>query len=478
MLNSFPNEVLQKILQLATSVPSAFDTSVEGSISDKENDISLAIEQSMRTKLALCRVSKSFYALAIVNLYEIVTIRSFGNVHRLARLFRVRNKLGGILRGWYCRRLELCFARETGGPEGTPWDCEEKNLWGLADACPNLVIFIADIAPSRRRYSDDITEFRIPRHLFQTIAHTCAKMLRRFEMRGATSVRFDRVEMLLRYCPVIEVCRLNTVFALGNPPTYDLPSPVSDWDYEWQEPIEPVEQRFPEPGWPQPTADAPEGLENAPLVLPHLHTLEIIKGSVVRSNWSLPNLHTLGLKFDHERDARGVTLSLITQRLAGVLPFTQITRFSYSGTSSIVWAVINSFPNLMEFGFSSEDTQLVRLHRAPQLLLHSNLAKIKLCPASLDSLEDFIDYITDAFTNGLLPALKSLQVYGFVSDTHRRMATHRIVKMNELGVKCEIVGGHGGWLLHVSKIFGHVRRSLLKPCPYDSTGELYNSDAC
>lgn len=145
MITSLPKEVLQKILQLATSVPSAFDTSVEGSISDKENEVSSAIDKSMGTKLALCCVSRSFYTLAIETLYEIVTIRSFNMVFRLARLFRVRNKIGGNLRGWYCRRLELRFAQGAQIYRGHYWDSGAKNLWGLADARPNLVILIANI---------------------------------------------------------------------------------------------------------------------------------------------------------------------------------------------------------------------------------------------------------------------------------------------------------------------------------------------
>ncbi|KAF9469626.1 hypothetical protein BDZ94DRAFT_1316777 [Collybia nuda] len=387
MITSFPTEVLQKIIRLATDIPSAFDTSVEGSVPDKETEVSLAIDQSMRCRLSLCRVSKSFYALALEKLYEIVTIRTHKDVFLLARLLRVQTKLGGNLRGWYCRRLELRFAQGRQTYQGHYWDSGAKNHWGLADACPNLIIFIANITRNQIYY-DGPSHFTIPRMLFQTIAHTCAKTLRRFEMRGDTRVGFDRVEMFLRYCPVIEVCRLNAVDPAGPNFSYDAADKVWEDDWSDEEPIE---------------------------------------------------------EFHHER--RGDPLALVTEHLADVLPHEQITRLTYSGTSPILWGIINALPNLTDLGFSSGDLDFSA--RRPELVHHTNLAHIRFYPASLDALHGFLDRMTDAVKGGLLPALKTLYVYGFISDSHRRMSAWRISNLNKLGVKAEILEGHGNWLLRV-----------------------------
>src|ERR1700679_3278200 len=104
---NLPLEIVRLVIGEATRVPAAFDTSFKASISEHVETVADAIRESMKTKLALCLVSKSFHDMLIEFLYEINTLRQLQYANPLVDLLRRKTKPCKQYCGWWCHRLEI-----------------------------------------------------------------------------------------------------------------------------------------------------------------------------------------------------------------------------------------------------------------------------------------------------------------------------------------------------------------------------------
>jgi hypothetical protein len=188
---NLPLEIVRLVIGEATRVPAASDTSFKASISEDVETVADAIRESMKTKLALCLVSKSFHDMAIEFLYEIITLRQLQRVNPLINLLRHKSKPCKPYRGWWCRCLEIAIGEGSNEYHGGMWPQDIHTLWALVYSCLRLVIFLCavhyNMANRMRGHILMPTRFRIPRTLFQLIAFNCSQTLKRIEIHGDTA---------------------------------------------------------------------------------------------------------------------------------------------------------------------------------------------------------------------------------------------------------------------------------------------------
>ena len=93
---NLPVEIIWLIIRIATCVPAAFDTSFDASIGENVSVVTNAIQEPMKTKLALSLVSRSFHDIVIEFLYEIVTLHELRWVKALVSLLHTSTQTGQI----------------------------------------------------------------------------------------------------------------------------------------------------------------------------------------------------------------------------------------------------------------------------------------------------------------------------------------------------------------------------------------------
>ncbi|KAG6811767.1 hypothetical protein H0H92_005897 [Tricholoma furcatifolium] len=326
-----PDELLILIFRHATNVPEALDTSYEFIAQENRNEVLRLVDDSMRTKLVLSVVSKHFHALTDDLLYELIIVRSFSQVPHLSRLLRSSPPHALLPRGHSCRRLDFYF-----GCPGTPrvphdwddaWDVGVHVLWGILPPCTQLEILILRAgAPKRRNcrrgFCPALPECTTRAGLWKTLTATCGRALRRLEVLGV-AVHADRLELMLRYMPNVEVCTIgnNVEFVdgrasklqrarrkKGSPmdvydedPPYDDPEDYPHYLYRCRDPPPEVATWFGEETlaglrdtrksvvWPPYTGDAP------PYLIPKLHTMFLAQLKERIFEFRLPALRTLGI---------------------------------------------------------------------------------------------------------------------------------------------------------------------------------------
>jgi hypothetical protein len=138
---NLPLEIIRLVIGEATRVPAAFETSFKASILEDVETVTDLIQESMKTKLALCLVSKSFHDIAIEFLYEIVTLRRLQFVDPLIKLLRHKSGACKPYHGWWCRRLEIAIGEGSNEYNGGMWPQEIHTLWTLVYSCLRLGIF-------------------------------------------------------------------------------------------------------------------------------------------------------------------------------------------------------------------------------------------------------------------------------------------------------------------------------------------------
>ena len=412
---NLPLEIIRLVVGEATRVPAAFDTSFKASILEDLETVTDAIRESMKIKLALCLVSKSFHDIAIEFLYEIVTLRQLQCVNPLIDLLRHKSEPCKPYRGRWCRRLEIAIGEGSDEYRGGMWPEEIHTLWALVYSCPRLVIFLCAVHYNmgmRHRCSLIPIRFRIPRTLFQLIASNCSQTLKRMEIHGDTAIRLDRVELLLKACTVLEVCRIERV-DLYDPEwgVYDSPyesdpdecgvelGGVSDveWDGEamtesrrarkkvkW--PVEPLRQET---------------------VLPNLHTLEIYPFCLHPGILTLPSLRCVGYRLDMLRTSE--QSKTILDRVLGDTHH-RLTHVTYWGPTTMIWDILDRLPNVTELTFGAilnDNTAVVSPHRH-LCLSNINLVWSIYCPATTTY---FLAAIAKAVSDGLFPSLHDVRVW-------------------------------------------------------------------
>jgi hypothetical protein len=142
---NLPLEIVRLVIGEATRVPAAFDTSFKVSISEHVETVADSIRESMKTKLALCLVSKSFHDMTIEFLYEIITLRQLQYANPLVNLLRRKTKSCKQYCGWWCHRLEITIGEGSNEYYGEMWPRDVHTLWTLVYSCPRLVIFLCTV---------------------------------------------------------------------------------------------------------------------------------------------------------------------------------------------------------------------------------------------------------------------------------------------------------------------------------------------
>ena len=134
---ALPPEVMCKVLRALTDVPEALDTSF-ATVEDEDGpSISALIRASMRDKIAVSLVSKSFHALAIRYLFEVVTVRRLTDIRPLAKLLRRPCSEGRPSRGYWVRRLEVDLSKR----DNVPKDDDECSIWNLYEPFSSVMTF-------------------------------------------------------------------------------------------------------------------------------------------------------------------------------------------------------------------------------------------------------------------------------------------------------------------------------------------------
>ena len=419
-----PPELLHKILRQATVVPEAFDTSFEAVLHEDREAILKAIQTSMFTKTSLSLVSKLFHDLVEEFLYEIVSIRRFVHVPPLSKLLRSQTTYGwGTTKthGQQCRRLEICLG--TGGSDvyqDTAWYEGGHTLWGLIAACPNINILLCRIWAKDRSQAISHRILTLPHlthiSLWKLIASTCGPQLRRIELFGF-SIRMDRVEMMLRYCTMLEVCHLVHV----------LPYSDEEQIYDSEEPAS-IEIPFfrgtcivtdNTNGRPSQLFDelARSEFKNAkthtswpacslesPYTLPSLHTFHIDEFNPRVSQLNMPALQHLGL---YEGDLDAETMAEYILASCSFFPRT-LTHLSFGDYKVPLELILNAFPHITKLclHYTWEHTGLSAVKNP-----HTSLSVVEyVCHDSLENMSYHVGDLLSVAESGMLPALREVAV--------------------------------------------------------------------
>ncbi|KAH0588657.1 hypothetical protein H2248_004471 [Termitomyces sp. 'cryptogamus'] len=351
----FPVEVLSSIVRQATLVPEVLDTSP--SIYFENHDAVIRdICDSMKTKVSLSSVSKTFHDVMENYLYEVVMIFRFQYVPTLLQRLHSMAPASTTPRGHRCRRLDLYL-----GVGNIPYDEEAwyeggHTLWGLVPACPNLEILVARVIGTKL-YMPCLTH----KALWKTIAACCAKTIRRLDLFGL-EIRMDRVEMMLRHLTKLEACSIGHVTKFDPlKDIYDDEEPKKrviskgrcyapivfkdDWDYTTPSvyfsalTVSEFKAAKENSCWPLFTA-------SAPYTLPHLHTLRLDDFDSKRiTQFNFPRLRHLDMYCYSKIEGLSSSRGFIPDSL---------THLTYAGESASIAQIIGFFPQLRFLNLPTE----------------------------------------------------------------------------------------------------------------------------
>jgi hypothetical protein len=416
-----PPEILHKIFRDATVVPEAFDTSFDAVLCEDREAVFKAIQTSMIAKTSLSLVSKLFHCIVEEFLYEIVSIRQLIHLPLLSKNLRNQTTYGWRTtkpHGQQCRRLEICLG--TYASKDTAWYEGGHTLWGLIAACPNINILLCRIWAKGTRSQGAITRrvSTLPHltdvSLWKLIASTCGPHLRRIEFFGF-SIRMDRVEMMLRYCTMLEVCCLVHVRPYSDEEQiYDSEEPASIKIPLFNGPHI-VSDRT--PGRPSQLFDplARREFENAktntswptcslkpPYTLPSLHTFHIDRFNPRISQLNMPTLRHLGLYGGEETGMAECIFTSCSSFLD------TLTHLSIGDDTVPLELILNAFPHITElcFHYAWDDSAVPTVTNP-----HTSLSVVKyICHDSIENMAYHIGDLLSVTESGMLPALREVLV--------------------------------------------------------------------
>ncbi|KAG6915762.1 hypothetical protein DXG01_009999 [Tephrocybe rancida] len=442
-----PTEILSKIFQEAAWVPEVLDTSPSIFFRDHEAEVQL-IHESMKTKTALSLVSKAFHSVMEIHLYDIVMIHRFQYVPVLLRLLRTTPPGFQSPRGHRCRRLDIYLGVGGINYYGEAWFEGGHTLWGLVTSCTRLEVLVARVhstAPGTTKQWPHLTH----NALWKTIATCCSKTLRRLDLHGFY-IRWDRLEMILRYLTKLEVCHI--VHASPFDPyegSYDdEESRDRYYHFERGNPHRSVALRDDSmnvglSGWFDAATVAdfnaakrdsrwPTFIGSAPYTLPSLHTLHLDAMDPKRINqFRSPSLRHLSMILP---SGSGHYEPL--QRNCGLFP-ASLTHLVYCGRHIAVDALITLFPHL-KFVCIAID---LREPFPPSYFAmpHQNLEVVELIswhkPANLCQ---FVQELLGAVRETKLPRLCAIKVIQFKKYDKGRKGLP-FDESEALGVRLEVI---------------------------------------
>jgi len=426
----FPSEIHQLIIQAATCVPEAFDTSFDAILNEDLQSVLDTIHKSMLTRSTLSLVSKLFHELVEEFLYEIIIIYRFDYIPHLAKLLQSHGRRGR-LRGSWCRRLDLRLGTGVIDYNDNAWYEGGHTIWGLIPACPNVIILFCHIWQRRASLFGRTGIMPICGHLtnpalWKAIASTCGPNLQRLDLFGL-SIRMDRVEMLLRYCTNLVACRLIHVRPYVYGETYDGDEPqyLQHFFPRGVERVldttegkpsgsfdEQAQMKFQEDKM---SAQWPACSLQPPYVLPSLHTLHIDKFNSRITQLHMPCLHYLGMYNDWD------TEEYILQEISSSYHSfgSSLTHLSSSNCPMPLKKILEWFPHLKELSlhYCDHDSFTHLTITKP----HYSLSIIRF--PCMDDAEDMGEYVLDVLSAtqaGMLPALTEVLITRWKARTAAR----------------------------------------------------------
>jgi hypothetical protein len=434
---NLPSEIVRLVIREATCVPAAFDTSFAATVAEDTEAVNNAIRESMKIKLSLCLVSRSFHEIAIEFLYEIITVRQLRGDNPLIALLRNKYTPDSPPRGWWCRRLQISIGETSEAYCG--WVEDHHVLWVLVHACPKLVIFLCTVRdnPGTVRRCNAFfgpTKFRIPRPLLQTVASNCSLTLKRIEIHGNLAIRMDRAELLLKACTFLEVFRIERV-ELFDPEwhVYDSPyeSDPDEDDLESERTSDPqLNDEVMKESWhKRERVTWPTDTGRQDMVLSNLHTLEMYPFYLYPGILTLPALRCVGARLDMSTNPE-VSKAILDQALGDT--YHRLTHVTYWGPTTIIWDILDRFPNVTDFTFGAilnNSSAVVSTHR------HLRASKINLIWStySPETTTDFLTTIAQAVADGIFPSLRAVRVYEYRSQINQA----QIDQFSQLGLALE-----------------------------------------
>ena len=394
-------------------MPAAFDTSFHATVTEDTETVNHAIRESMKTRLSICLISRSFHEMTIEFLYEIITVRQLRGDSPLIALLRNKGTPDGPPRGWWCRRLQISIG-EGSEPYGG-WIEDHHVLWALVHACPKLVIFLCAVRhnPGVIRWCTTFgpMRFRMPRTLLQTIASNCSLTLKRIEIHGNLTIRMDRVELLLKACALLEVVRIECV-ELFDPEWHVYDSPYEsdpdedDLESDRIDDLRLDDEVMKESWLARESVTWPTDTRRQHTVLSNLHTLEMYPFYSYHGILTLPALCCVGARL-HMRTNPEVSKTILDQALGDT--YQRLTHVTYWGPTTIIWDILDRFPSVTDFTFGAI------LNNNPAVVSprhHRSLSNINLIWSTYypEATTDFLTMIAQAVADGIFPSLRVVRV--------------------------------------------------------------------
>jgi hypothetical protein len=423
---NLPVEIIWFIIRIATCVPAAFDTSFDASIGEDVSAVTNAIQESMKTKLALSLVSRSFHDIVIEFLYEIVTLHELRWVKTLVSLLHT-NRADKQCRGWWCRRLQITVGEEHEEYSGDTWLEGRHTLWGLIPACPRLIVLLCAVRFNAEFMRQTPTGCRIPRTMFQLIASKYSQTLRRMEIYGNTTTRLDMMALVLKTCTAMEVFRIEELE--GQWPVYDSPN-ESCHDEADDEGIDAVDaETLIQCRLARDNARWTTTTVRQKVTLSNLHTLEIYPFNLSQETLSFPALRRVGARLDVMTHTEA-SLAILDKGLADIYP--NLTHVGYWGPTHVLSDVLGRFPNMEDLVFGATPpynlAMFISFH-------HAKLSSISLTGNHYYSfVPKYLSAIANVASDGLLPSLRKVRVW---ECDEKEIDPIRISRFTRLGIALE-----------------------------------------
>jgi hypothetical protein len=253
-------------------------------------------------------------------------------------------------------------------------------------------------------------------------------------------IRMDRVEMMLRYCTMLEVCHLVHVLPYSDEEDiYDSEEPTSV-EISCVKGTYTVSDKT--KGRPSRLFDAsarrefkkaktnaswPTSSLEPPYVLPSLHSFHIDMFNSRISQLNMPTLRHLGLYGKGLKEKEEDILSSTCSSFPGTL-----THLSFGGYAVPLELILNAFPYTTELSFHYfwEESALSTVKN-----LHTSLTVIKyVCHGSSENMTYHVGDLLSVMESGMLPVLREVTIVRWEGKYGRKDEELPIEKFRMLGV--------------------------------------------
>ena len=290
-------------------------------------------------------------------------------------------------------------------------------LWGLLVACPNINILLCCVWAKDRsqcaRHGFPTFPHLTHLSLWKSIASTCRPRLRCLELFGFR-IQMDRVEMMLWYCTLLEVCHLVPILPFSDEEDiYDSKEPTSieipgsRYTYTVSDETKGRPSRLfnalsrREFKKAKTNASWPSCSLEPHYTLPSPHSFHIDDLNPRISQLNMPTLQHLGLYRTEIVEIAEHTLTSSCLSFPGTL-----TRLSLGGYAVPLELTLNVFPNMTELSlhYDWERSVLSTVKN-----VHTSLNVIKyVCYGSSENVTYHVGDLLSVIESGMLPVLREV----------------------------------------------------------------------